>query len=330
MQALSCPCKPVPETKIWKLSKQSPYLCCMTDKLRAYVALHFCVLIWGFTAILGKLISLQALPLVWWRVLICCAALVCVVPLAQIKRVSRKQFIRLFGVGMIVGAHWLCFYGAIKIANASVGVASIATISFFAAFVEPWVMKQKIKWYELGLGILILPGMLLVAGTIDWTMRIGLAVGIVSALLAAIFTALNKKILEEDPPPPLAMSLVELSGSLAVTSLVMLPVLWYQPGLPVLLQGWDWLWILVLSLVCTLLPYYLTLLAMRHITAFATNLALNLEPIYGVLLAALLFREDKVLGTSFYVGMVIILLAVFSHPFLKKIFEKKAPAPVIS
>ncbi len=300
----------------------------MTDKLRAYFALHFCVLIWGFTAILGKLITLQALPLVWWRVLLCCAALVLFMPRAQIRGVSKRQFLRLFGVGILVGIHWLCFYGAIKIANASIGVASMATTAFFAALAEPIFMKQKIKWYELGLGILILPGMLLIAGSIDWTMRAGLALGILGALLAAVFTALNKRILENDPSPPLTMSLVELSGGLAVTSVVMLPMLLYNPEMPVLLQGWDWLWILVLALVCTLLPYYLTLQAMRHLTAFATNLTINLEPIYGVLLAAVLFREDKDLGPHFYIGMAIILLAVFGHPFLKKIFEKKAPATV--
>lgn len=298
----------------------------MTDKLRAYLALHFCVLIWGFTAILGKLITLQALPLVWWRVLICCGALLAFMPAAQIRNVSRSQFKRLFGVGILVGIHWLCFYGAVKIANASVGVASMATTSFFAAFAEPIVMKQRIKWYELALGALILPGMALVVGTIDWTMRAGLAVGVLGALLAAVFTAFNKRILDNDPPPPLAMSLVELSGALGVTSVVMIPMLLYNPGMPVMLQGWDWLWILVLSIVCTLLPYYLTLLAMRHLTAFATNLTINLEPIYGVLLAAVLFREDKDLGAHFYIGMLIILLSVFSHPFLKKIFEKKAPA----
>ena len=298
----------------------------MTDKLRSYLALHFCVLIWGFTAILGKLITLQALPLVWWRVLICCGTLLAFMPAAQVRNVSRSQFKRLFGVGILVGIHWLCFYGAVKIANASVGVASMATTSFFAAFAEPIVMKQRIKWYELALGALILPGMALVVGTIDWTMRMGLAVGVLGALLAAVFTALNKRILENDPPPPLAMSLVELSGGLGVTTLVMIPMLLFNPGMPVMLQGWDWLWILVLSIVCTLLPYYLTLVAMRHLTAFATNLTINLEPIYGVLLAAVLFREDKDLGTHFYIGMLIILLSVFSHPFLKKIFEKKAPA----
>jgi drug/metabolite transporter (DMT)-like permease len=300
----------------------------MNDKLRAYFYLHFCVFIWGFTAVLGKLISLQALPLVWWRVLICCATLGLVLSAKQIFGLPRRMFLRMFGIGILVGIHWLCFYGAIKIANASVAVATMATTSFFAALTEPLLLRQKVKWYELALGIFILPGMALVVGNIDWTMRLGFAVGIVGALLAAVFTALNKKILEEKKPPsPLVMSFVQLFGGLAVTSLVLPFALAYSTELVLLPKGWDWLWLGVLAWVCTLLPYYLTLLAMRHISAFATNLTINLEPVYGVVLAALVFSEHKDLKPQFYLGVLIIIVAVFAHPFLKKIFEKK---PVLS
>jgi len=294
----------------------------MTDKQRSYLYLHICVLIWGFTAILGKLISLQALSLVWWRVLICCMALLVIIPRAQWHQPDRRMSIRLLGIGVLVGLHWLCFYGAIKIANASVAVASMATISFFAAFAEPLLLRQKVKRYELALGIFVLPGMALVVGHIDWTMRLGFAVGVLGALLAAIFSAMNKKIIDNNPPPPLIMSFVELFGALLVTSLILPFFLWQNPDLAVWPQPSDWLWLGILTLVCTLLPYYLTLLAMRYISAFATNLTINLEPVYGVILAAIIFREDKTLDPNFYVGVIIILIAVFSHPFLKKIFEK--------
>ena len=298
----------------------------MTDKLRAYLYLHFCVFIWGFTAILGKLISLQALPLVWWRVLICSVTLGLVLSSRHILGLERRMFWRLFGIGVLVGIHWLCFYGAIKIANASIAVATMATTSFFSALTEPLLLRQKMKWYELALGIFILPGMVLIVGNIDWTMRVGFAVGILGAFLAAVFTSLNKKVLDKNPPPPLVMSFVELFAGLAVTSLVLSFALMNSPELAVLPKGWDWVWLGVLAWVCTLLPYYLTLLAMRHISAFATNLTINLEPVYGVLLAALLFREDKELSPGFYIGVFIIILAVFGHPLLKKIFEKNEPA----
>lgn len=296
----------------------------MTDKLRAYLYLHFCVFIWGFTAILGKLISLQALPLVWWRVLVCCITLGLFLPSKQILGLSRPVFWRLFGIGAMVGIHWLCFYGAIKIANASIAVASMATTSFFSALTEPLLLRQKVKWYELALGIFILPGMALVVGHIDWTMRLGFAVGILGAFLAAIFTALNKKVLEKDPPPPLVISFVELFAGLAVTSAILPFALTHTPELAILPVGWDWVWLGVLAWICTLLPYYLTLQAMRHISAFSTNLTINLEPVYGVLLAALFFREDKDLNPAFYFGVLIIIFAVFGHPFLKK-YLKKAP-----
>lgn len=293
----------------------------MNDKLRAYLYLHFCVFIWGFTAILGKLISLQALPLVWWRVLICCVTLAIVLPSKQILGLPRPVFWPLLGIGVLVGIHWLCFYGAIKIANASVAVATMATTSFFSALTEPLLLRQKVKWYELALGIFILPGMALVAGNIDWTMRLGFAVGILGALLAAIFTALNKKIIEEEPPPPLVISFTELFGGLVVTSLALPFVLAHSPELAIQPNAWDWLWLGILAWVCTLLPYYLTLQAMRHISAFATNLTINLEPVYGVVLAALIFHEHKNLSSGFYYGVLIIILAVFGHPFLKKVFS---------
>lgn len=297
----------------------------MNEKLRAYLYLHFCVFIWGFTAILGKLISLQALPLVWWRVALCCAALVFMLPKGSIRQMPRARMWELLGIGVIVAIHWLGFYGAIKIANASVGVASMATTSLFAALVEPLILRQRVKWFELGLGLFILPGVLLVVGNIDWTMRMGFAVGCGAALLAAIFTSLNKRILNSpEPPHPLAMSFMQLFGVLLTTSLLFVVLNPWLPPMQWTPQGYDWIWLPVLAWACTLLPYYLTLIAMRQISAFATNLTINLEPVYGILLAAALFQEHLELSSGFYVGMGIILLAVFSHPFLKTWSERRS------
>ena len=139
--------------------------------------------------------------------------------------------------------------------------------------------------------------------------------------MAAIFTSLNKKIVDNAPPPPLVMSLTELFAAFVVCTAVAPLVRWNDPGISFLPQTQDWLWLGILAWVCTLLPYYLTLRAMRHISAFATNLTINLEPVYGVALAAFIFREDKDLNPGFYIGVFIILIAVFGHPFLKKMFE---------
>jgi drug/metabolite transporter (DMT)-like permease len=292
----------------------------MTEKLRAYFYLHFCVFLWGFTAILGKIITLQTLPLVWWRVVLCCLTLLFLVPRPDLRTLNKGLFLRMLGIGMMVGVHWLCFYGAIKLSNASVAVTTMATTSFFSALTEPFLLKKKIKWYELMLGILILPGMALVVGNINWDMRIGFGVGIVGALIAAIFTSLNKELIEKHHPPALMMTLVEMFGGVVVTSIALPFVLFADPGLQVMPMNNDWFWLAVLVWACTILPYSLSLKALRHISAFASNLTINLEPVYGVLLAGLFFREDKDLNAGFYFGVTIILLAVFGHPFLKTKF----------
>jgi len=294
----------------------------VTEKLRAYLYLHFCVLIWGFTAILGKLITLSTLPLVWWRVFICSLTLWVIMQRTQVIHMERALFWRLFGIGALVGIHWICFYGAIKLSNASVAVASMATTAFFTAFTAPFFLKRAIKGYELAIGILILPGMALLVGYIDWSMRIGFAVGVLGAFLAAVFSAMNKKIIDHQPPPPLAMSFVELSGACFVITLILPFFKWLNPEVVLLPVGYDWIWLFVLAWICTLIPYYLTLLSMRHISAFGTNLTINLEPVYGVLLAAWIFQENKVLHEGFYSGLLVILLAVFAHPFLKKWLDK--------
>lgn len=292
----------------------------MTEKQKAYLSLHFCVLIWGFTAILGRLIQVSALPLVWWRVVLCVGLLVWLVPVTQRRLIGGRQAVRLLGIGAMIGVHWICFYGAVKLSNASVAVASMAMTTLFASFTEPMILRRRIIWYELGLGILILPGMVLMVGDLDWGMKTGFGVGVLGALIAAVFTAFNKREIDMSPPPPLAMSLYELSGAVLITTLSLLVV---QPSWeriwPV---GLDWAWLLLLAWVCTLLPHYLTLKAMRHISAFATNLTINLEPVYGVLLAMVIFQENKILPSNFYIGVVIVLVAVFSHPFLKRWLDR--------
>lgn len=296
----------------------------MNDKLKAYLSLHFCVVIWGFTAILGKLISLQALPLVWWRVLLCSGVLAFLIPWGVLRAMPRRVLGSMAFVGALIAVHWLCFYGAVKLSNASVAVATMATTSFFSALAEPWILRRRVKPYELGLGLLLLPGMGLVVGNIDWGMQIGFMVGTAGAFFAAVFTALNKKIVDTHPTPPLLMSFVELFSAFGTTSLFLPFLLWFSPDTPVMPPQNDWLWLALLAWGCTLLPHYLTLRAMRHISAFTTNLIINLEPVYGVFLAIVLFREDKILSQGFYLGVGIILLAVFSHPLLKRLLDSDA------
>ncbi|MCS6928870.1 MAG: DMT family transporter [Saprospiraceae bacterium] len=295
----------------------------MSDRLRAYAYLHLCVFLWGFTAILGKLISLSALPLVWWRVVLCCSVLWWFLPKAQLREISPRTLRQMLGIGGLVGLHWLGFYGAIKLSNASVAVASMALGSFFSSLLEPLVLRRGVRWYEVTLGIFVIPGTVLIVGHLDWNSRLGFFVGLAAAFLAALFSVLNKQLIDAKAPPAWPMSFVELLGGLLVCSIA-LPVVAFR-GDEVLLwpQPWDWLWMLLLAWGCTLLPYYLTLTAMRHLTAFTATLIVNLEPVYGVILASIFFNEHREMSSGFYLGMSIILASVFSHPFLVRKFGEK-------
>jgi drug/metabolite transporter (DMT)-like permease len=285
---------------------------------RAQWQIHFCVLLWGFTAILGKLITLPAIALVCWRMAMVASALYA---LKRVRRGLREMPTRLrwryAGIGVVVALHWLTFYGAIKLANASVAAACIGLAPVFLAVIEPWLMRTRFDPRELGLGALVVPGVALVVGGVPVSMHAGIAVGALSALLVAVFGALNKKYVEH--AEPLTMTFVELGAGGAF--------LWLVAGAWVLAGGgfdaahWlpharDTAWLLVLALACTLLPFALSLLALRNLSAFQAQLAVNLEPVYAVALAALLLGEQRELGPSFYAGVAIILGAVLAHPWL--------------
>jgi drug/metabolite transporter (DMT)-like permease len=293
----------------------------MTPTAKAQLQIHFCVVLWGFTAILGKLISLPALPLVWWRMVIVIAALALV---PRVWRGLRAMPARLLwsyaGVGVIVALHWLTFYGAIKLSNASVGATCIALATVFTALIEPWLARTRFSRRDLALGIAVLPGVALVVGGVPHGMRLGIAVGALSALLVAFFGSLNKRLVEHGDP--LTVTAIELgAGTVALTVLApLMPVLFpaFAGDLLIWPSARDATLLLGLSLACTLLPFALSLVALRHMSAFAAQLAVNLEPVYAIVLAILLLGEQRELTPVFYAGVAIILAAVFVHPLLGK------------
>lgn len=293
----------------------------MTDSRKAFLQIHFCVLLWGFTAIIGKLITLPALPLVWWRMLVVVAALACVPRVWRgLRAMSPRVILAYAGIGVLVALHWLTFYGAIKLANASVGATCIALASVFTALVEPKLAGRKFSGRELLLGMAALPGVALVVGGVPSDMRIGIAVGTLSAVFVALFGSLNKRMVERGDP--LTVTALELgAGTLALTALApVMPMLFpaFAGELLILPSLHDGLYLLLLSLVCTLLPFALSLVALRHMTAFAAQLAVNLEPIYAIVLAILLLGEQHELTLRFYAGVVIILGAVLAYPLMRR------------
>ncbi|MBB3228363.1 drug/metabolite transporter (DMT)-like permease [Luteibacter sp. Sphag1AF] len=288
----------------------------MQPVTRARLQIHFCVLLWGFTAILGKLITLPALPLVWWRMLMVVVALLLVPSVWRgLRALPRRLLLGYAGIGVLVSLHWLTFYAAIKLANASVAATCIALGPVFLSVVEPWIAGRRFEPRELLLGVAVVPGVALVAGGVPATMYLGMAVGVLSAILVALFGALNKRLV--DHADPLTVTCVELgTGTLFLTLLA--PLLSF--GAPAfVLPGWhDTGLILILAFGCTLLPFALALVALRHMTAFGTQMVTNLEPIYAIVLAIPLLGEQHDLGWKFYAGVAVILGAVFIHPLLHR------------
>jgi drug/metabolite transporter (DMT)-like permease len=288
----------------------------MSPIVKAQWQMHFCVLLWGFTAILGKAITLPAMALVVWRMALVAAALLLVPRVWHGLRAMPARLLVIYaGIGALVALHWLTFYGAIKLANASVAVTCIALATVFVPMVEPWVTGKRFEPRELLLGVAVVPGVALVVGGVPADMHLGIVVGTISAVLVAIFGVLNKRYVER--ADPLTVTFVEL-GAGALFLLVCTPLLpWF--GTPLVLPGLDdAVLLLVLAMACTLLPFALSLVALRNMSAFSAQLAVNLEPIYAIVLAIVLLGEQRELGGLFYAGVAIILAGVFAHPLLSR------------
>ena len=293
----------------------------MKPTTKAQLQIHFCVLLWGFTAILGKLITLPALPLVWWRMFMVIAALAFVPQFwASLRVLPARTALTYAGIGVLVALHWLTFYGAIKLANASVAATCIALATPFTALVEPWLTRTRFSPRDLVLGVAVLPGVALVVGGIPPGMRSGVAVGAVAALLVAVFGSLNKRFVHHGGP--LAATGLELgAGRVSLTLLApVLPLVMPELAGSILARPslHDFVLLLTLALACTLLPFALSFVALRHMSAFAAQLAVNLEPIYAIVLAILLLGEQRELTVQFYVGVAIILLVVLAYPWFSR------------
>jgi drug/metabolite transporter (DMT)-like permease len=283
----------------------------MPSSTRALVQIHFCVVLWGFTAILGKAITLRALPLVWWRMTLVMAALLLLPHFWKgLAMLPARLIATYLGIGVIVALHWIAFYESIKLSNASVAATCMALAPLFVAFIEPFLVGRRFEIRELFFGVAVIPGVALVAGGIPAQMRAGLAVGIVSALLAAIFGTLNKRYVEHVG----ALTVTGLEMSAGVVCLTLLAWMWPASD-PIVVKpnAHDAVLLLILAMGCTLLPFALSLVALRQLSAFTTALAVNMEPVYAIFLAIVLLGEQRELNIGFYMGVVIVFIVVFSH-----------------
>jgi drug/metabolite transporter (DMT)-like permease len=286
----------------------------MTPHGRALFQLHLCVVAWGFTAVLGKLITLGATQLVWWRMLLVTLALACV---PRVWRALAGMPARLMfsyaGIGCVVAVHWLAFYGSVKLANASVAATTMALAPAVTAVIEPWLTGAKFERHNLALGIAVIPGVAMVVGGIPGDMHLGFWVGVASAVLAALFNALNKRHLSQHDP--MAVTGLELGAGFLLVTLIA-PFAAPADGFFVWPSVQDGAWLLVLAIFCTLIPFAVSLATLRYLSAFTSQLAVNLEPVYAIVLAVLFLGEARELDGLFFAGVVVVIAAVFGHGWL--------------
>jgi len=288
----------------------------MNPHRRALFELHLCVVLWGFTAILGKLITLPALQLVWWRMLLVTAALACFPRVWRaIAAIPLRLIATYAGIGAVVAVHWLTFYGSVKLANASVAATCMALAPVVTALIEPAITGSRFERHNLLLGILVIPGVALVVGGLPGAMHLGFWVGVISAALASVFTALNKRFLGHHDA--MAVTWVELGAGFALIATIG-PFMAPAGASVVLPSVQDGAWLLVLAILCTLIPFAVSLATLRHLSAFTAQLAINLEPVYAIVIAVLFLGEARELNGLFFLGVAIVLAAVFGHGFLQQ------------
>lgn len=285
-----------------------------------YTYLHIAVLLFGFTAVLGELIQLSGLNLVWWRMLFTSLSfLIYPKAIRQVKQLDAKTLWQYIGIGVVVAIHWFLFYTTIKVSNASVGVVMIATVSLFVAIIDPIIRRRRHKRSEILLGLLIIPGIYLINQSGKYDYSLGIWIGLASSFFAALFSVLNKAMVDKHKTSPLTITFIEMTTGFVFLSFFVGGESLKAGSLEALTPDRSSLiYLIILAIMCTNLPFTLMLKAQEKISAFSTNFALNLEPIYGVILAIIILHQHKDLDLHFYLGSAIIVASVLLSPFLPK------------
>ncbi len=286
-----------------------------------YLQLHFIVFLWGFSAILGKLVSIPTMEMIFFRALLAAGGMAVVIKLSGgTFLVTKTDLIRLLLIGVIVALHWVAFFGSARISNVSVSLVGFATNSLWAAMLEPWFNRNKVKKFELLLGLVVLLG-LYVIFSFNFDYHAGLALGILAGFTSALFSVFNARMVRR--VPSLTITFYEMIGIL-LTLAATLPVYAYFTGseLDLTPAPLDWLWIGLLAGVCSIYAYSVAVELMKKVSVFLIQLTLNLEPVYGIIMAVLIFGQQERMDWNFYVGAIIILSAVASYPYLKRKFDR--------
>ncbi|GEM65255.1 permease [Sphingobacterium faecium NBRC 15299] len=287
--------------------------------------LHLTILIWGFTGILGNLISISAIHLVWYRVLIAAISLfIYLVVSKQQILVSRKDFISFIMVGGVVGLHWVLFFYAIKVSTVSVALVTLSSLTLYTSILEPLINRKKIAMMDMIVGVVIIMGIYMIF-QFESNYIEGIVAGLACAFCASIFSIANARMVKKSSAT--LITFYEMLGAFFWVSVFMLFSGDFNEKM--VLNQSDLIYLLILGVLCTAVAYVLGVAVMKELSAFTVALTTNLEPVYGILLAMLIFGQKETMSLGFYGGAAIVLGAVFFYPYLKTKIEKRKQDLVI-
>ncbi|GAA4040217.1 DMT family transporter [Flavobacterium chungnamense] len=286
----------------------------LSDNNKSYLHLHLIVFIWGFTAILGRLITLDALPLVWYRMLFAVGFIFIYIKYKRMPiKIPKRILLKFLVAGLVIALHWFTFFRAIKVSNVSITLACLSTGAFFTSLIEPIFFGKKIVWYEIFFGLIVVFGLSIIFN-VEGRYVEGILLALTSAFLSASFAVINSKFVKDYDPS--VISYYELGGGVLFFSIFLLFTNSFNSEFFQLTTS-DFVYLLILSSVCTAYAFIASTAVMKFLSPYTVMLTINLEPIYGIILAVIIFEDKEQMSPQFYVGAVIILLTVILNGILK-------------
>ncbi len=292
-----------------------------------YLRLHFIVFLWGFTAILGMKITLPPVELIFFRTLLSAVGMgIIVMANRSAFTIGGKDIAALLFTGVLVAIHWIAFFGSARLSNVSVSLVGFATASLWTAFIEPLSQRKKVKGFEVFLGLCVIAGIVIVF-SYQYSYRAGFIVAIFSGFMAAVFAVINARFAVRIDPR--TITFYEMTGA-AIATALFFPVYtryWAGDGVLRLTPTMeDWVYLLILAGVCTVYAFTAMVRLMKKISVFFIQLTINLEPVYGILLALIIFGESEKMDFRFYLGTAIVIGALLAYPFLRRRYQKPVPS----
>lgn len=277
----------------------------------ALLRMHAAVFLWGFTGVLGRAISLNPVWLVWYRLLFTVVTLWLLYGLLKkFQKVSLPSALYISGVGTLLALHWVCFYGSIRFSNVTIALTCLSTTALLSSIFEPLILKKPFDVVEVALGLFAVAGITIIYNT-HLQFSTGIFVGLAASVFTVLVSVLNKKMIDQYEPEQI--TLYQLTGGFLGLTILMPVALHFVPSGPFIPAGFDWLWLALLSWACTIFTFYLYIRSLKKISAFTMNLILTLEPVYGIVLAFLFYKENRDVSPWFYLGFALISLAVVFH-----------------